>query len=80
MRPARTVGAEAEEPELYYMVVGFEMSPCSIKRQAGQPVEEVACGYENESRFGPQVRAPPTRSGALTVCFRLPPRTPRVAC
>jgi len=54
----QAAGAPAPDADddgpFYYMVVGFEVSPCSIKRQAGQPIEEVACGYENENRFGPQ--------------------------
>ncbi|KAF5836931.1 Endomembrane protein 70-domain-containing protein [Dunaliella salina] len=45
--------ADGDGP-FYYMVVGFEVVPCSIKREAGQPIEDVACGYENENRFGPQ--------------------------
>eukprot|EP00983_Pelagomonas_calceolata_P044896 1139485-Pelagomonas_calceolata.AAC.13 len=51
------IAAAHDDGPFYYMVVGFEVSPCSIKRQAGQPIEEVACGYENENRFGPQVCA-----------------------
>lgn len=35
------------EGETMYMVVGFEVSPCSIKRTAGKPVDNVAC--DNDS-------------------------------
>lgn len=35
---------QGEEPEEeYFMVVGFEVAPCSIKRKAGKPIENVAC-------------------------------------
>lgn len=46
-------GVEEEPP--YYMVVGFEVSPCSIAREAGKPVESVICGLDDDSsRIKPQ--------------------------
>eukprot|EP00882_Tetradesmus_deserticola_P003503 GHRQ01003706.1.p1 GENE.GHRQ01003706.1~~GHRQ01003706.1.p1 ORF type:complete len:729 (+),score=377.08 GHRQ01003706.1:96-2189(+) len=33
----------AAEPEKMYMIVGFEVSPCSIKRTAGKPIEDIVC-------------------------------------
>lgn len=37
-----------------YMVVGFEVSPCSILREPGKDVEDIVCGYENDARVTPQ--------------------------
>uniref|UniRef100_A0A383W4V4 Transmembrane 9 superfamily member n=1 Tax=Tetradesmus obliquus TaxID=3088 RepID=A0A383W4V4_TETOB len=30
-------------PDQMYMIVGFEVSPCSIKRTAGKPIEDIMC-------------------------------------
>ncbi|KAJ9528482.1 hypothetical protein QJQ45_020540 [Haematococcus lacustris] len=42
----------ADEP--YYMVVGFEVSPCSIARKAGEPLEDIICGLGDDSHVAPQ--------------------------
>lgn len=39
----RARGLQAEKGESMWMVVGFEVMPCSIKREKGDPVEEVKC-------------------------------------
>jgi hypothetical protein len=45
----------AAEPDQMYMIVGFEVSPCSIKRTAGKPIEDIMC--DNIDRVPtPQVR------------------------
>lgn len=41
-------------PEPYYMVVGFEVSPCSIQRVAGKEIEDVVCGVEGDTTITPQ--------------------------
>ncbi|EFJ42043.1 hypothetical protein VOLCADRAFT_77298 [Volvox carteri f. nagariensis] len=38
----------------YYMVVGFEVSPCSIARKAGEDVEAIVCGVDGDSHITPQ--------------------------
>jgi hypothetical protein len=42
---AAAAAAAAAEPEAQdmYMIVGFEVSPCSIKRTAGKPIEDIVC-------------------------------------
>lgn len=42
---------EDEEEEPYYMVVGFEVAPCSIAREAGKPIENVVC---DDTKVQPQ--------------------------
>jgi transmembrane 9 superfamily protein 2/4 len=49
--------------EQYYMVVGFEVSPCSIARVPGQPVEDIICGLEDDSHIQPME----IKEGALIV-------------
>lgn len=51
-----TPGAEQDEDddddeEPYYMVVGFEVAPCSIAREAGKPIENVVC---DDTKVQPQ--------------------------
>lgn len=48
--------AGAVENPPFYMVVGFEVSPCSIKRQPGAEVEDIICGVDNDEHIEPQVR------------------------
>ncbi|GIL84591.1 hypothetical protein Vretimale_14585 [Volvox reticuliferus] len=38
----------------YYMVVGFEVSPCSIQRKAGADVEAIVCGVDGDAHITPQ--------------------------
>ena len=38
--------AASGEAEAFYMVVGFEVSPCSIKREAGKAIEDIVEGAE----------------------------------
>ncbi|GFR46395.1 hypothetical protein Agub_g7977, partial [Astrephomene gubernaculifera] len=45
--------AEAGNPP-YYMVVGFEVSPCSIARKAGAEIEDIVCGVDDNSHITPQ--------------------------
>jgi transmembrane 9 superfamily protein 2/4 len=40
--------------EQLYMVVGFEVQPCSIKRKAGKPIENLDCGIDADSPPEPQ--------------------------
>lgn len=47
-------GEEEEEDEPYYMVVGFEVSPCSIERQPGKEIEDIVCGVDNDDHITPQ--------------------------
>ena len=45
-------GAEAEGAgaEPFYMVVGFEVSPCSIMRDSGKPIEDIVCGGAEQAQ------------------------------
>ena len=38
----------------FYMIVGFEVSPCSIKREAGKPIDDIVCGVDDDSHFSAQ--------------------------
>lgn len=40
--------------ELYYMVVGFEVSPCSIQRDADEPIDDIICGVDDDSHIKAQ--------------------------
>lgn len=42
---------------LFVQVVGFEVSPCSIKREAGKPVEDTLCGVDDNWDVEPQARS-----------------------
>lgn len=44
--------------DTYWMVVGFEVSPCSIARDADKPVDEVICGVEGDAHIRPQEVVP----------------------
>mmetsp|Transcript_12263 Transcript_12263/g.36002 ORF Transcript_12263/g.36002 Transcript_12263/m.36002 type:complete len:676 (-) Transcript_12263:344-2371(-) len=44
--PGRVLKA-ADEADTYYMIVGFEVSPCSIRRTPGLPLEDVVCGVDD---------------------------------
>lgn len=48
--------ATAAADNAFYMVVGFEVSPCSIKREAGKAIDDVVCGVDDDSHFAAQVR------------------------
>jgi hypothetical protein len=37
-----------------YMIVGFEVSPCSIRREAGKPIQHVVCEGEDTALPPPQ--------------------------
>lgn len=37
-----------------YMIVGFEVQPCSIKRTPGKAIESVECGPDAASQPEPQ--------------------------
>jgi hypothetical protein len=37
----------------FYMIVGFEVAPCSIARKAGQPIEDVPCDLDDEEKNPP---------------------------
>ena len=41
------ISPSANEP--FFMIVGFEVSPCSIKREAGKPIEDIICGVESST-------------------------------
>jgi hypothetical protein len=69
--PIHGTGDDDQQEPVYYMVVGFEVSPCSIKRVPGKPVEELSCGYEDEKRFEAQVRGRAWRACAGPV-FQAP--------
>lgn len=45
-----TEGVTAGAKEMY-MVVGFEVSPCSIQREPGKEIEEVVCGVDNDAHI-----------------------------
>jgi transmembrane 9 superfamily member 2/4 len=46
---------QAEKEEPMWMVVGFEVMPCSIKREKGDKVEHVKCApYGDPSNPEPQ--------------------------
>lgn len=47
----RSLKEETSDEEPYYMIVGFEVSPCSIKREAGKPVDDVVCGVDGDSHI-----------------------------
>ncbi|MEW5298849.1 MAG: hypothetical protein WDW38_000420 [Sanguina aurantia] len=40
--------------EAFYMIVGFEVSPCSIQRDAGKEVEDIVCGVDNDAHITAQ--------------------------
>lgn len=47
-----------QEKDLW-MIVGFEVMPCSIKRTKGEPLEHIACKpWGDESNPPPQVWLP----------------------
>ncbi|KAG2491788.1 hypothetical protein HYH03_009948 [Edaphochlamys debaryana] len=52
--PSSSGDAAGPAPELYYMVVGFEVSPCSIARKAGADIEDIVCGVDDDSHITPQ--------------------------
>lgn len=55
LRACCCCAAAAATPDQMYMIVGFEVSPCSIKRTAGKPIEDIMC--DNIDRVPtPQVR------------------------
>lgn len=43
--PSANVSPTANEP--FFMIVGFEISPCSIHREAGKPIEDIICGVDS---------------------------------
>lgn len=45
----------AAEGDTVYMVVGFEVSPCSIERKAGADIENVACGMDNSKHLAQEI-------------------------
>jgi len=47
-------GVPTVEEEPYYMVVGFEVSPCSIKRDPGKAPDDVVCGVDNNAHIPAQ--------------------------
>jgi len=47
-------GAAVNETGIYYMVVGFEVSPCSIKREPGKAPEAIMCGVDDDKHIQPQ--------------------------
>ncbi len=51
--PTRTAPPGPLYRPQYFMVVGFEVSPCSIARPAGKPVEDIICGLEDDSHITP---------------------------
>jgi hypothetical protein len=55
--------AAAAVPDQMYMIVGFEVSPCSIKRTAGKPIEDIVC--DNIDR----VPTPQVRTHHLPACL-----------
>mmetsp|Transcript_15649 Transcript_15649/g.38973 ORF Transcript_15649/g.38973 Transcript_15649/m.38973 type:complete len:700 (-) Transcript_15649:257-2356(-) len=44
----------ADDPTAFYMVVGFEVSPCSIAREAGKAAEDIVCGVDDDAHITPQ--------------------------
>eukprot|EP00798_Chlamydomonas_sp_ICE-L_P031785 gene31786-6982_t len=46
--------SDEASPEAFYMVVGFEVAPCSITRPQGKVVETVMCGVDGDSHIEPQ--------------------------
>lgn len=38
-----------------YMIVGFEVQPCSVKRTPGKPIEAVECGPDANAPAEPQI-------------------------
>jgi transmembrane 9 superfamily member 2/4 len=42
----RELKGEVNSSEPYYMVVGFEVSPCSIQREAGKAIDNIICGVD----------------------------------
>ena len=40
--------AKGKEP--FYMIVGFEVSPCSMKRAAGKPIEDIVCDAASDAQ------------------------------
>ena len=47
-RPSRAAHPLPTPDDQLYMVVGFEVQPCSIKRAAGKAVENLDCGIDVE--------------------------------
>jgi transmembrane 9 superfamily protein 2/4 len=43
--PSANISPSANEP--FFMIVGFEVSPCSIHREAGKPIDDIICGVES---------------------------------
>jgi hypothetical protein len=54
---AGPAGGAADEAAPFYMVVGFEVSPCSIARKAGVDVEDIVCGMGGDEHITPQASA-----------------------
>lgn len=51
--------AQESTAEEMYMVVGFEVSPCSLARKSGQAVENIVCENDTSPRLPAQVRISP---------------------
>ncbi|PNW74488.1 hypothetical protein CHLRE_12g494350v5 [Chlamydomonas reinhardtii] len=44
---------DTEDPP-FYMVVGFEVSPCSIHRTSSHDIEDIVCGVDDNAHIKPQ--------------------------
>lgn len=53
--------ASPSSNELFFMIVGFEVSPCSIQREAGKPIEDLICGVESPTHT---IKAQEIKEGA----------------
>ncbi|KXZ49791.1 hypothetical protein GPECTOR_19g242 [Gonium pectorale] len=51
---AAASAAAADQNPPFYMVVGFEVSPCSIARGSGVDVDDIICGVDGNSHIAPQ--------------------------
>eukprot|EP00798_Chlamydomonas_sp_ICE-L_P020229 gene20229-26982_t len=47
--------SDLETPEAFYMIVGFEVSPCSIERKSAENIDDVVCGVDNDAHVTHQV-------------------------